>query len=125
MGEDWQALLIQHHAGHWSFPKGHAEGGESPLETAGRELKEETNLEIVRTLLDNSLSEEYSFKRDGHLVHKKVTYFVAEVTGDLRLQDDEIEEASWLSLDQLEGRATFEEAKRLCRRLQQTLGGVT
>ena len=35
-------LLIQHQAGHWAFPKGHANPGESPAETARREFAEET-----------------------------------------------------------------------------------
>ncbi len=30
-------LLIQHLGGHWGFPKGHPEKGESPVETARRE----------------------------------------------------------------------------------------
>lgn len=42
----WQILLIRHHAGHWTFPKGHADRGESPQQTAERELREETGLAV-------------------------------------------------------------------------------
>ena len=37
-------LLVQANQGHWNFPKGHTESGERLLETALRELQEETNL---------------------------------------------------------------------------------
>ena len=43
---DWEVFLIQHIKGrYWGFPKGHAEAGETPIESAVRELKEETNLD--------------------------------------------------------------------------------
>ena len=41
-------LLIQHHAGHWGFPKGHQEKGEDDLTTARRELQEETGIKQIK-----------------------------------------------------------------------------
>ena len=41
-----KVLLIQHIKGHWGFPKGHVEVGETERETAIREAKEETNLDV-------------------------------------------------------------------------------
>ncbi len=41
-------LLLQHIRGHWAFPKGHIEGSEKPMETARREIKEETGISRVR-----------------------------------------------------------------------------
>ena len=41
-------LLVQHQAGHWGFPKGHLEPGETPVQAAGRELAEETGLRRVK-----------------------------------------------------------------------------
>ena len=47
-------LIIQHSTesnelkGHWDFPKGHVEENETELETASRELKEETGIEDFR-----------------------------------------------------------------------------
>ena len=38
-------LLILHNKGHWGFPKGHKDAGESDLETACREFREEVGLE--------------------------------------------------------------------------------
>ena len=41
-----RVLLVKHNAGHWDFPKGHMEDGETEIETAIREVKEETNLDV-------------------------------------------------------------------------------
>jgi 8-oxo-dGTP pyrophosphatase MutT (NUDIX family) len=38
----WETLLINCRQGHWSFPKGHQEAGETEEDTARREILEET-----------------------------------------------------------------------------------
>ena len=40
-------LLLKHNLGHWSFAKGHVEDSETEQETAIREIKEETNLDVT------------------------------------------------------------------------------
>mgnify|MGYP004419555925 CR=1 FL=1 len=43
-----EILLIRHiKSGYWSFPKGHVEGNETEAETAIREIKEETNIDVL------------------------------------------------------------------------------
>ena len=67
VNEQWQVLLVQHQAGHWAFPKGHAEIGEEPKQTAERELLEETGLvakewALLLTMhLSNSVSDELAY----------------------------------------------------------------
>ncbi len=41
-----KVLIVKHNAGHWDFPKGHMEAGETETQTAIREVKEETNIDI-------------------------------------------------------------------------------
>ena len=41
-----KVLLIKQTKGHWGFPKGHVEKDETEIETAIREVKEETGLDI-------------------------------------------------------------------------------
>ena len=41
-----EILLIKHNGGHWAFPKGHVEAGESEEQTALREVQEETGLTV-------------------------------------------------------------------------------
>ena len=46
-GDRTELLLIKHRfGGHWSFPKGHVELGENEFQTALREVKEETGLDV-------------------------------------------------------------------------------
>ena len=44
--EDKKVLLIKQTNGIWGFPKGHVEKNETELQTAEREVKEETNIDV-------------------------------------------------------------------------------
>ncbi|ADI38724.1 Bis(5'-nucleosyl)-tetraphosphatase [asymmetrical] [Waddlia chondrophila 2032/99] len=113
-----EILLIQHHAGHWSFPKGGAEPSEHPIDAAQRELREETGLEIKRLIIpEDTLCEHYFFNRGNDKVQKRVEYFIAEVEGELDIQIEEIRDSIWLSPEKIEDQATFPESKRICRRV--------
>ena len=63
-----EILLIKHiNSGHWSFPKGHVEEGETEEETAKREIMEETGIDVN---LDTTFREivTYSPKKDNPLL---------------------------------------------------------
>ena len=97
----WNVFLIQHkHGRYWGFPKGHAETGETPEDAAHRELKEETNLDIVRFLYKEPLMEQYQFTYEGRRISKRVYYFLAEVTGEVVLEKSEIADGAWSPLSE-------------------------
>ena len=53
-----EILLIKHiNSGHWSFPKGHMENGETEIETAIREIKEERQMIRYNTCMAQGVSE--------------------------------------------------------------------
>lgn len=106
-------LLVQLHKGHWSLPKGHAEMGESPKQTAERELEEETALKVNQYLSNVTLEEQYMFKHEGVLINKTVTYFLAEVAGECTIQELEIAAARWMPLPQAIEFATFQETRKI------------
>ncbi|QDU70195.1 bis(5'-nucleosyl)-tetraphosphatase [Mucisphaera calidilacus] len=114
-GEPRRYLLVQHNAGHWGFPKGHPERGESSLETAIRELHEETGLTSDRIISDHPFSERYVFRKgSGRVVDKSVTYFIGFMdTLDVAYQDDELQDAQWGDLEATLGRMSFEEGRKL------------
>ena len=121
---DWNVFLIQHaHGRYWGFPKGHAEPNESPQQAALRELKEETNLDHLRWLSPEPFVESYSFIFEGKRVFKKVFYFVAEVTGTVSLQPEEIQDGVWLPVSEARERLTHREGKAILAKVESFLKG--
>ena len=92
-----EILLIRHSSTeYWSFPKGHMEESESEEQTAVREIKEETNLDVI---LDTTFRQtvSYSPKRD---VKKQVVYFLAKaMSHELVPNPGEIAETKWVDID--------------------------
>jgi bis(5'-nucleosidyl)-tetraphosphatase len=118
----WEVLLILHRGGHhWAFPKGHGNPGESPLESAKRELKEETGLDIEQVIQETPLMEKYQFHRHQEIVVKTVSYFPATVKGLLKLQREEIRDAKWVPLKGAQEHLTYREARSMCQELLKIL----
>jgi bis(5'-nucleosidyl)-tetraphosphatase len=111
----WMVLLVQHQAGHWSFPKGHANPEESPQQAAERELFEETGLTVQHYLSPVPLTEMYHFSFQKQLIHKSVDYYLALVEGQVVIQELEIRTSEWLMLSEAYARMTFKEGKRICQ----------
>ncbi len=88
--------------GHWGFPKGHVEEGESEHDTARREILEETGLNI------NTFADGFrvvSRYNPSPNVEKDAVYFLSEITdNNITLQESEVAEYRWLG---------FEDAKKL------------
>lgn len=98
----------------WTFPKGRGEEGETAIQTALRELKEETNLEIESYDESKFVSTSYSFMRQGELVEKTSEYFIGFVTDTkFMIQPEEVKEAGWFSTDEARTQLTFPDSKRL------------
>ena len=108
--EGLKFLILKHREGHWAFAKGHEEGQESEMETAMRELKEETGMTIKP---DPNLRLVTNYEpKPG--VSKDVVYFCGEAkVMDLKLQAEEISEGQWLSFDEAHDLLTFSSDKEL------------
>ena len=80
-----------------ALPKGHFAHGETAMQTARREVREETGVEAEPLL---ELGEaRYWYRREGHTIGKSVTFFLfTYLGGDTVDHDDEVEEARWLDL---------------------------
>lgn len=116
-----QVLIIQQLAGHWAFPKGHADPGESAKAAAERELFEETGLSVVHYLTEHTFSESFYFTFQGHVIHKTVHYYLASVTGEVFIQECEIRASQWLTIEEAQEKVTFKEARRICQEVKSFL----
>lgn len=105
-------LLESQNKGHfWGFPKGHVEGNESLLETAQREIKEETQLVLP---IDTSFHvyTEYDLPNGNR---KQMTLYTAELkqSEDIKLQVEEILNCAWLPYQEARERLTYDNLKEL------------
>lgn len=113
-------LLVQLHAGHWAFPKGHPEAGEDDRAAAERELLEETGLVAERIVEGVSFDEGYVFtKKSGKQVSKTVRYFVGLVSkgAEVVVQPEEVQAFAWGDRAATRERFTFAEGKALFDRV--------
>lgn len=100
-------------AGEWSIPGGRQEWGESVRETAIREVREETAVEITNlSLLD--VVDGITHGADGHVdKHWTLVDFRADwVSGDLRPGDDAAD-AKWVSVTDLDHYRLWGETRRI------------
>lgn len=106
-----EILLIRHiNSGHWSFPKGHVEEGETEVETAKREIMEETSIDVI---IDPTFRETvtYSPRRD---TMKVVVYFLAKAKNvDYVPQVDEISEIKWVDIVHATNILSYENDKNI------------
>jgi bis(5'-nucleosidyl)-tetraphosphatase len=115
-GDQIKFLLVRHNVGHWSFPKGHPEVGETEIETALRELREETSITAVKLVPDWEASEKYQFKghERGEIIHKTVKYFLGWV-GDptVKILEEEIQDHRWVTAAEAPDLITFPAARKI------------
>ena len=113
-----EVLLIHSNQGHWGFPKGHVEDGESEIQTAKREVKEETNID-VEVVEKYRYTQKYSPEED---VIKEVVLFLAKNIGnDKKAQLEEVSEVKWFTFSEAVEKITFENSKEILIKLNEDL----
>lgn len=93
---DKKILVLKHPEGHWGFPKGYVEEVDNnTLETAIRELKEETSLNI--NFIINPIK--YYFEESYN--NKKIIYYLGYSINKNILLKDEFIDFGWFSKEEL------------------------
>lgn len=101
--QNTKILLVKNANGrYWSFPKGHIEQGETEKETAAREIREETGLDVDIKKDFREVSDYCPFGK----IRKHVVFFLAQAfTDDVKIQEEEISEYIWVD---------FQQARKVC-----------
>ena len=115
-------LLVKQTKGHWSFPKGHMEEGESEIQTAVREVKEETNVDAIPDET-KSYVEEYLMD-NGNM--KQVIYFVSkQASSNIKAQESEIAEIAWLPFEKALETITYDNTRELLLKVLKDEGYIS
>jgi 8-oxo-dGTP pyrophosphatase MutT (NUDIX family) len=96
-GDDLEVVLTGRTSdGTWVFPKGTPDAGESIEETAIREVREETGLDV--SIITAIGVTDYWFAVPGERVHKFVHFFLMRADGgDVSLHDQEYDDVRWVA----------------------------
>lgn len=108
-------LVLHYPAGHWEFPKGAVEKGETEEIAAKREIREETGIVIDYFFEGFKRKIEYRYRRGDGLSHKQVVFFLARANTDAVQISFEHTDYRWLNMDQAMRRLSFENAKSVLR----------
>ena len=96
----------------WVFPKGTPEDGEEILDTALREVCEETGLLVEAGQKLGSFS--YWFTSHGTRIHKRVHHWLMTAQGgDLANHDHEFDAVGWFDADAAARKLTYEDERRI------------
>lgn len=114
-------LLLHYPSGHFDFPKGHLEQGESDLQAAIRELTEETGISNIEVISGFEEFIHYGFYRKEGQVLKKVTFFLGQSPAQEITLSHEHQGYLWLEYDQALAKITFDNAKTLLQKAEKHL----
>ncbi|MCY1021641.1 NUDIX hydrolase [Pyxidicoccus sp. MSG2] len=100
----WEVAVIRPHGRPlWALPKGHVDPGESPEQTATREVHEETGLTVTLIAPLGEIRYVYQFR--GQRIFKRVHFFLfryqAGALGPLPGPRVEVDEVRWVPVTQL------------------------
>ena len=85
----------------WSLAKGTPDAGETMEETALREVREETGLEVEMQEQISSITYWFADRENAVRYHKTVHfYLMAPVGGDVSLHDPEFDVVRWFPMDE-------------------------
>lgn len=97
--------------GHWDFPKGHVDKGETEIETAIRELEEETGIKNI-ILLDNFRKTiNYKIQKRDRKISKEVVFFIATtVETEINLSHEHVD-YGWFDFTSALKQLTYDNAR--------------
>jgi bis(5'-nucleosidyl)-tetraphosphatase len=125
-GKAIRYLLLHHGGEYWNFPKGHQEGQEDDLQTALREMKEETGIDKVK-IIDGFL-ETYDYDFDTEIDHgqkrkiyRQAIFYLGELGGEPVTISSEHIDFGWFDYDTALRRLFHQNSQDLLKKAHQFL----
>ncbi len=107
-------LVYEKNRNFWGFPKGHMENGETEIETALREVKEEVGLDVDIDV-EKRYTLNYNIKNE---IDKTTVLYIAKPKNEkLVIQESEIENAKWCDFEEVLNTLTFEDWREMFRKV--------
>lgn len=118
---DIKYLILNYNYGHWDFPKGNIEQGETEIDTVHREISEETGITDLKILEGFREQISYRYRKKSKLVSKAVIYYLAETQSDKITLSFEHINYQWLDFEQSLKKLSFENSKNVLKLANQYL----
>ena len=113
--KDQKVLLVyEKNRNFWGFPKGHMEDGETEIETALREVKEEVGLDVE---IDKKRRYTLNYVIGNEIDKTTVLYIAKAKDGKIIMQESEIENIKWCSFEEALNMLTFDDWKDMFKKV--------
>ena len=109
-------LVYEKNRNFWGFPKGHMEDGESEIQTALREVKEELGLDVIINV-DKKYTLNYIINDE---IDKTSVFYIAKpINENIVMQENEIEHTKWCDFNEALNTLTFDNWKEMFKKVIQ------
>lgn len=118
-------LLLHYESGHWDFPRGHIERGETEEETARREIREETGIKKLDFVPEFRSAHSWFYKKKlgkkSVLSRKTAILYLAETkTHQVKISEEHVG-YKWLDFDKAIGELTFLKSQKILEKANEFL----
>ena len=111
-------LVYEKNRNFWGFPKGHMEDGETEIETALREVKEEVGLDVE---IDKDRRYTLNYVIRDEIDKTTVLYIAKAKNEEIIMQENEIENIRWCSFEEALNTLTFNNWKEMFKKVMEDL----
>ena len=118
INEKNEVLLIHHNSGHWDFPKGHVEDGETEVETAIREVKEETGIDVK---VNEKFRYTIVYSPKENIIKEVVFFLATNISNNKNPQLEEVSEVQWVEYNEALKIITYDDTRELLIKLKKDL----